>query len=99
MTLGDIIINCEAHKEFSFVYAKRKKEKFSANSEAIVLVLVDNELDTNTSEIARQKCPGYDYFLEVFIIQEMFRELKELDEYKQNEKLIERIIYYAENDA
>ena len=29
MTLGDIIINCKAYKEFSFVYAKRKKEKFS----------------------------------------------------------------------
>ena len=99
MTLSDIINNCEAYNEFSYVFAKRKSDKFSANSEAVVIEIDDSELETNTTEIARQKCPGYDYFLEVFIIQEMYRELKELVEYRLNEKKIERIIYYAENDA
>ena len=99
MTLSEIIINCETYNEFSFVYAKRQSDKFSANSEAIVLELDDSEMETNTTEIARQKCPGYDYFLEIFIIQDMFRDLKELVEYNLDVKKIERIIYYAENDA
>ena len=99
MTLSEIIINCENFNEFSFVYAKRLNDKFIANSEAIVLELDESEMQTNTAEIARKKCPGYDYFLEVFIIQDMFKDLKELEGYKLDEKKIERIIYYAENDA
>lgn len=99
MTVGEVIINCEVYKQFSFVYAKRQSDKFSANSEAIVLELDESEMQITTTEIARQKCPGYDYFLEIFIIQDMFRDLKESMEYKSDEKKIERIIYYAENDA
>ena len=99
MTLGEIIINCSDYNEISFVYAKKQNDKFLINSEAIVLVLDENEMETNTTEIARQKCPGFDYFLEIFIIQEILDDLKELIEYKSNEKKIERVIYYAENDA
>lgn len=99
MTLSEIIINCEIYNEFAFVYAKKQRDKFFANSEAIVLEPDNSELHTNTTEIAKQKCTGYDYFLEVFVIQDLFRDLKELAEYKLDEKKIERIIYYAENDA
>lgn len=99
MTVSEIIINCEIYNEFSFVYAKRQNDKFSADSDAIVLELDESEMQTSTTEIARQRCPGYDYFLEIFIVQNMFRDLKESVEYESNEKKIERIIYYAENDA
>ena len=99
MTLNEIIINCETYDEFSFVYAKRLNDKFLANSEAIVLTLDESEIQTNTAEIARQKCPDFDYFLEVFIIEDIFKDLKELEGYKLDEKKIESVIYYAENDA
>ena len=99
MTLSEIIINCETYDEFSFVYAKRHNDKFLANSEAVVIELDESEMQTNTAEIAKEKCPGYDYFLEVFIIQDMFKDLKELEGYKLDEKKIERVIYNAENDA
>jgi hypothetical protein len=99
MTLSEIIINCETYNEFSFVYAKKLNDRFYINSEAVVLELDESEMETNTSEIARQKCPGFDYFLEIFIIQDIYEDLKKMDDYKLDEKLIERIIYYAENDA
>lgn len=99
MTLSEVIINCETYNEFSFVYAKKRNDRFYANSEAVVLELDESEMETNTSEIARQKCPGFDYFLEIFIIQDMYKDLKKIDDYKLDEKIIERIIYYAENDA
>jgi hypothetical protein len=99
MTLSEVIINCETYNEFSFVYAKKINDRFYTNSEAVVLELNESEMETNTSEIARQKCPGFDYLLEIFIIQDMYKGLKIMDDYKLDEKLIERIIYYAENDA
>lgn len=99
MTLGEIIINCRDYNEFSVVYAKKWDGKFLANSEASVLVLEENEIQANTDEIARQKCPGYDYFLEIFLIQEMLSDLEELITYKSEEDRIERVIYFAENDA
>ena len=99
MTLGNIILDCKNYNESSLVYAKKQNDKFLTNSEAIVLVLDENEMETNTLEISKQKCPGFDYFLEMFIIQEMFSDLKELTEYKPDEMKVERIIYYAENDA
>jgi hypothetical protein len=99
MTLGEIIINCSDYPEFSFVYAKMKHGRFFKDAEAIVLELDENEMERKTTEIAEQKCPGYVYFLEMFIIQEMFGDFKELTEYSSDEKKIERIIYYAEFDA
>jgi hypothetical protein len=99
MTLGEIIINCSDYSELSIVYSKKQNDKFLTNSEAIVLLLDENEMETNTTEIARQKCPDFDYFLEIFIIQEIRGDLKDLIEYKANEKKIERVIYYTENDA
>jgi hypothetical protein len=87
------------YEEFSFVYARRQGEDFSVDSDAIVLDLDENELQMNAAEIAKVKCPGYDYFLEVFLIQEMFRELRETPECDSDEKKVQRIIYYAENDA
>ena len=100
MTLSEVIINCESYNEFSFVYSKKLNDRFYTNSEAVILELDESEMETNTSEIARQKCPGFDYFLEIFIIQDMYKDLKKMDDYKLDEKLIfERIIYYAENDA
>lgn len=99
MNLREIILNCQDHEEMSFVYAKKNNDKFQPNSEALILQLDESEIEISTIEIAKKKCPEFTYFLEMFLIQELFIDLKELKEYKSDEKKVERIIYYAENDA
>ncbi|UZR96310.1 DUF7716 domain-containing protein [Chondrinema litorale] len=103
MTLKEAILNCnqygEAEELIYQVFAKRIVGKFESNSEAIVLALTEVESELNIKEIAESKCPGFDYFLELYIIQEIFQNMEDTDEYKSDEAKVKRTIYYAEFDA
>lgn len=99
MTLKEIIASCENYDEFSIVYARKTNAKFEKNSEAVVLVLTEEEMCKKTTEVSIEKCPGFDYFLEMFLIQEMFVELKEHEAWSDDSKKVDRIIQYAENDS
>lgn len=103
LKLSEIILNCLKYEEneglIDFVFVKKVDGKIKANSEAIILSLTEDDADMNIKDIIATKCPGYDYFLELFIIQEVFEDIQHQEEYKLDEEKIKRIIYYAEFDA
>ena len=81
------------------VFASRLNGKFEPFSEARVLQLTIDEMGIKLIDIANSKCPGYDYFLEMNIIQDFFEDLKKVNEYQSDDEKVNRIIYYAEFDA
>ena len=103
MDLRDVILECNQYEdsdEFMYmVFARKPNENFEPNSDAIVLQLTPKEMEMNLNDLKTSKCPGYEYFLEMNIIQEFFEDIKNVDEYKTDEEKVNRVIYYAEYDA
>lgn len=99
MTIKECISKIDELDDHADIYAKRIDGKFNSNSEAVILVLTEEEQSLPPAIISKEKCPGFDYFLEVFIIKEV------LEGYIQNtptanlEMIADRIVYYAEYDA
>lgn len=99
MTLSEVITNIDGQSEEAIIFAKKINERFSASSEALVVELNEEELGAPTKEIADRYCPGFNYFLEVFLVKDMMKDLKNTVGYKSSEQQIDRIIHYAEFDA
>ena len=103
MKLTEVILQCDQYldsEEFIFtVFAKRLNGKFEPFSEAQVLQLTLDEMEMKLIDIANLKCPGYDYFLEMNILQDIFNDIKNVDEYRSDSEKVKRLIYYAEFDA
>lgn len=103
MELKDVILKCHEYGEddelIYQVFAKRIEGKFEAKSEAVVLSLTEDEAELNIGEIAKSKCPGYDYFLELFIIQEFMDDLKSSKDFQSDESKVDRVIHYAMFDS
>jgi hypothetical protein len=103
MKLTEVILQCDQYldsDEFMFmVYAKRVNGKFEPFSEAQVLQLTLDEMKMKLIDIANSKCPGYEYFLEMNIIQDFFHDIKSMVEYKLDNEKVKRIIHYAEFDG
>lgn len=98
MKLIDIVKNLDKINEDSFLYAKRIDDKFSAHSEVVILELTEEEIEWKTSKVTERKCPGFEYFMETFLIKKFIDDL-ELEEYSNLEKKYKRLIHYAEFDA
>lgn len=103
MKLSEVILNCNEYvdvdESIHMVFAKKIDNKFQSSSEAVVLKLSPEELELKVGHISDSKCPGYTYFLEMFIIRDFWEGLKEADEYYSDEDIVNRVIYYAEFDA
>ncbi|MEL1248059.1 DUF7716 domain-containing protein [Flavobacterium helocola] len=103
MNLRDVILNCNQYidsDEFmNMVFVKKQNNKFESNSEATVLKLTFEEMEMNLRDIANSKCPGFDYFLEMNIVQDFYAEIQNSKEYNSDDERVKRIIYYAEFDA
>lgn len=99
MTVKECISKIDDLNDDAVIYAKRIDGKFNSFSETVILNLTEKEQELPTATISQDKCPGFDYFLEIFIIKEV------LDGYMQNNPnadlsmKADRIIYYAEFDA
>lgn len=103
MTLKNILLNSNEY-EISvdgvlIVFAKKINNRFEAYSEAVILNLTFEQAEMNLVELQNVKCPGFDYFLELDLIQEIYTGISTLEEYKSDEEKVKRIIYYAEFDA
>ncbi|MCK4636236.1 MAG: hypothetical protein KAT32_05235 [Candidatus Moranbacteria bacterium] len=96
MTIEEIIknINDFSDSERATIYAEKLNNKWLLSSEAIVLELTEDEAELSIEEISKKYTPGKEYFLEIFLIKELMDGCDEIDK-----KIIEIIIYYAENDA
>jgi hypothetical protein len=86
MILSEIILGCKKYidsDEFMYqVFAKKIDDKFDANSEAVALKLTLEEMEMDLADISNSKCPGFDYFLEGYILQDLYKGLEQLDEYR-----------------
>ena len=98
-TLQDLITSISTFNREDTIYAKKVNGKFLPNSEALVLQLTEEESAMRINEIAELKCPGYDYFLEIFIIKDMIDDIDDLNNNAGLDEKIAIIIHYAEYDA
>lgn len=96
MKLIEAISNLENIDEDNVLYVRKIEGEFRSDSDCVLLILTEEELEWDTQHVAERKCPGYDYFLEVFIIQEFLEDLKGHD---GAEEKCKRIIRYAVYDA
>lgn len=103
MNLREIILNFHQYADtdelMHVVFAKKTKDKFEPLGEAKVLKLTLEDMEMSLTDIQNSKCPGYDYFLEMNIIQDFFEEVNNSKEFKSDDEKVNRIIYYAEFDA
>ncbi|WP_438425472.1 hypothetical protein [Aquimarina macrocephali] len=96
MKLIDVITNIDEVNEESVLYVKRIDGLFSLKSKTIILQLTEEELEWKTFEVTEKKCPGYEYFLEVFLVNEI---IEDLEKNESIEVKCKRLIHYAEFDA
>lgn len=103
MTLSEAILNCKKYIDtdeiINTIFAKRNNGKFLPNSEAVVIGLTPEEMEIKLHLIAETKCPGFEYFLEIFVLQDFYDDMSKQKEFNSDAKKVERIIYYAEFDA
>jgi hypothetical protein len=95
-TIQEIIKNIDEFGEDSTLFAKKIDGEFKSNSEFVVLELSENELAMKTTDIAKRHCPGFEYFLEVFLIKEILEDVSSETDFN---KKVEIIVHYAEFDC
>lgn len=98
MKLIEAIQNIETLNDEAFLYVKRVNGKFTIHSKVVLLELNEEELEWKTHEVTKNKCPGFNYFLEVFLAKEFIYDLKHI-EFTTVEQKCARLISYVENDA
>ena len=97
MNLIELITNIDEIDEEAVLYVKRIDGDFSQESEVVILNLTEEELEWKTFEITEKKCPGFEYFMEVFLIKEFMEDVS--SQYPSLEKKCDRLIHYVEFDA
>lgn len=98
MKLIELFDQLENLNPESVLYAKRIDGTFTRDSEFVILDLTEEELEWKIAKVIEHKCPGFDYFLESFLILEMFENVN-LSNNKDIEKMLSQLIRYAEYDA
>lgn len=97
MKLIDFLENIEKIEEDSVIYAKRIDNEFLPISEVTILNLTEEKLEWKTFEVTEKKCPGFEYFMETFLITEFMEDISA--QYPNLEKKCKRLIHYVEFDA
>ena len=97
MKLIELITNIDEIDEEAVLYVKRIDGDFSQESEVVILNLTEEELEWKTFEITEKKCPGFEYFMEAFLIKEFMEDVS--SQYPSLEKKCDRLIHYVEFDA
>ena len=97
MHLHEVIAGLSECPAESMIFAERIGGEFRPESAAVVLELSESELSRPVREVAAERAPSMEYFLEVFIALEMLDGLRSKG--TELSAIVERIIYYAENDA
>ncbi|MDI3320462.1 hypothetical protein [Pinibacter soli] len=99
MNLKEAILNSATINDDLVLYARKIDGKLLPSSEVILLELTEEEMEMNTTDITNQKCPGFSYCMEMFLIKDMMKDIDWLPEKMDTDKVVERIIYYIEFDA
>ena len=97
MTLIEVLTNMQNVDEESVFYVKKIEGNFTRESEVTLLKLTEEELEWKTTEVSEKKCPGFDYFMEAFLIKEFIEGVSL--QYPTLENKCDRLIHYVEFDA
>ncbi|MDT4332446.1 hypothetical protein ACQE3E_19105 [Methylomonas sp. MED-D] len=83
------------------IFAERIGGEFRPESGAVVLELSESELSRPVREVAAERAPGMEYFLEVFVALEVVEGMRLSQPHQELtiEQIVERVIYYGEYDA
>lgn len=98
MTLLNLISNLQSLELDSVIYAKKVNGIFTKESEVVVIDLTEEELEWKIAKVIEKYCPGYDYFLESFLILEIAGDVDASNPSDIEEKC-NQLIHYAEHDA
>jgi len=71
MQLREAIVRLSEWPDMAMISAKRIDGEFRPESEAVVLELSEIELARPVREVAAERAPGMEYFLEIFIALEV----------------------------
>lgn len=99
MSLTEIIAGIDSHNEEAMIFAKKTDGKFLPSSEAMLIEVDDEETGLSTHALSEKYCPGFHYFLEVYLVKEVIDNLKTTVGFISLEQQVQRIINYAEFDA
>lgn len=99
MTISEVIATIDEQNEAATIFVKRIDGWILPHSEAIIVELDEEEQSWITDQIANKYCPGFNYFLEVFIVKDLMDDFKGMVEYATFQQQVERIFHYAEFDA
>jgi hypothetical protein len=99
MTLSEVILYIDEQNNEAIIFAKKINGTFFPTSEVVLVELEKEEQGLPTNEITKTYCPGYDYFLEVFLVKDMVEDVNNSVGYKPLNQQIDRIIHDAEFDA
>jgi hypothetical protein len=97
--LTEIISDIDNINEELVLFSKRIDGHFKSNSETVVIELNEEERELPTHIVAEKKCPGFEYFMEVFLVKEFVDDYKNAHPKDDIIKLSDRLAYYAEFDA
>lgn len=97
MKLIEVLTKIQKIDEESVLYVKRIDSQFSCESEVTILKLTEEELEWKTFEVTKKKCPGFEYFMEFFLVKEFMEDIS--SQYPNLEKKCDRLIHYVEFDA
>ena len=69
MTIGDVVSSINGLNDETVIYAKKINEKFQSQSEVVLLDLPEQDLELPIKDVSEKYRPGFDYFLEAFVVQ------------------------------
>jgi hypothetical protein len=101
VTLRDAIAKLDQLSDTAVLFAERLSGQFKPNSRTVLLELSDADLERPVVEIAAERAPGTEYFLEIDEAQRVVAGFVQsrADDQPSLDEVVERVIYYAENDA
>jgi hypothetical protein len=101
MHLHEAIAKLSRWPEDAMIFAARIGGEFRPESQAVVLELSESEHSSPVREVAAQRAPGMEYFLEVFVALEVVDgwRFNHPNQEPELEQIVESIVYYAEHDA
>lgn len=98
MILSEYIENIHnVNNEYSLLFVKKINGQFLRDSEITIIDISDEKNNIMANRIEALKSLGFDYFLETFLIKEIFEDLSA--NFSDADQIINHIISYAENDA
>lgn len=101
MKLFEIIQTINTFDRDGIIFLQRIDHLFHSKSDAVVMLLTDEELEMNVDEFAASRCPGKSYFLEISLAQEILQGWADNHNGQPptTEQACECVIHYAEYDA